>query len=248
MELAGVGARLASGAVMPLVTRLFVRKGPGAGLTGPGKPVRISSLVSFRGERRTLTEKELRPLVRESVARAVPEGAGAGVEPDAVGDALVRTLHALGDIGMDDVQAVEPGKAALRRELFAAAGGQRLTAQLGEASEQVYVRVLDTACVHILHFFTQRSTFVARTLVEQSRRLAELIARGDLLLERLTSRTSEDAAFERRYAEYVRKKQSRITVYGVDLRHEHEWPHGVPRPSSASTPVPPPPLRPAPLR
>lgn len=52
MESAGVGARLASGAVTPLVTRLFVREGPGAGLTEPGKPVRISSSVAFRGERR----------------------------------------------------------------------------------------------------------------------------------------------------------------------------------------------------
>ncbi|WP_369272653.1 hypothetical protein AB5J55_24095 [Streptomyces sp. R11] len=51
-----VGSRLASGLVAPLVKRLFVREGPGAGLVG--KPVRLPALVSFRSEKRRLGERE----------------------------------------------------------------------------------------------------------------------------------------------------------------------------------------------
>ncbi|SCK58310.1 NACHT domain-containing protein [Streptomyces sp. WMMB 322] len=206
---------------MPLVKKLFVKEGPGAGLAG--KPVRISSLVSFRGEKRVLSEKDLRKLVRELVQRAAQE-AGIDDESEAVIDALVRTLHALGDLDMDDVQALSLGEQALRRELYEAAGGKRLTSTLSGPSVALYEYLLDSACLHILHFFTQRSTFVARTLVEQSKNLRELAIRTDLLLERLASRTAGDAAFEKRYAEYVARKHSRITIYGIDLNHSREWP------------------------
>ncbi|MGX1370179.1 hypothetical protein RKD19_005538 [Streptomyces canus] len=33
-----------------------------------------------------------------------------------------------------------------------------------------------------------------------------------------------DAEFEERYAAYVRNKHSRLTIYGVDLNHDREWP------------------------
>lgn len=47
-----IGTKIASGPVGPLVKRLFVQTGPGAGLVD--KPVRLSALVSFRGEKRKL--------------------------------------------------------------------------------------------------------------------------------------------------------------------------------------------------
>ncbi|WP_438817803.1 NACHT N-terminal Helical domain 1-containing protein, partial [Streptomyces clavuligerus] len=65
---AAVAARLASTAVAPLVRKLFTPQPDGARLVD--KPVRISGLVSFRGERRTLGEKELRRLATELVDRA----------------------------------------------------------------------------------------------------------------------------------------------------------------------------------
>ncbi|MFJ4785368.1 hypothetical protein [Streptomyces sp. NPDC088794] len=50
-----IGTRLASSLIGPLVKKLFLREGPGAGLVD--KPVRVSALVSFRGERRTLGQR-----------------------------------------------------------------------------------------------------------------------------------------------------------------------------------------------
>ncbi|MEV8038242.1 hypothetical protein [Streptomyces sp. NPDC086182] len=42
-----VGTRLASSVAGPLIRKLFVAQGPGAGLVD--KPVRISAFVSFKG-------------------------------------------------------------------------------------------------------------------------------------------------------------------------------------------------------
>ncbi|GAA3124835.1 hypothetical protein GCM10010449_53070 [Streptomyces rectiviolaceus] len=91
MDPAVIGTRLASGVVAPLIKKLFAREGPGAGLVD--RPVRLSALVSFRGEKRTLDEKDFRRLVRELARRAAretgerPMGA---IELEALTDALER--------------------------------------------------------------------------------------------------------------------------------------------------------------
>src|SRR5690349_6476537 len=95
VDVTALGARVASSAVAPLVRRLFVRDGPGAGLVD--RPVRISALVSFRGEKRSVTPKDLDKIAGELVRRALTS-AGPGEEPvdaaeaAAVKDALARTL------------------------------------------------------------------------------------------------------------------------------------------------------------
>lgn len=224
MEPAAVGVRLASSAVTPLVRKLFVTPGPGAGLVD--KPVRLSGCVSFKGEKRTLGERDLARLARELVDRALREGGERPLpdgEEQAVADALARTLHALGDLDMSDVQAVRLGHAGLARTLRAHSGSP--DRDLAFDAALLYERLLDTACLHILHFFTQRSTFVAATLVEQTRRQAELIAKVDELIARTPMTGGTDAAFERRYLSYVATRHSHLTIYGIDLVDSPErWP------------------------
>lgn len=225
MDPSVLGTKLASGLVTPLIRKLFVSEGPGAGLVE--QPIRLSALVSFKGEKRTLGEKELRKLVRELVDRAAHETRETPLdtaELEAVSDALVQTLHALGDLDLDDVQAVRLGHENLAAKLSAQAGSKDVLRHLSADSASLYSRLLDGACLHILHFFTQRSAFVARTLVAQSRRLDELIAHTDLLLERLTSRTAQDTDFEERYTRYIAAKHSRLTIYGIDLNESRDWP------------------------
>lgn len=222
MDPATFGTRLAASLVGPLVKKLFVREGPGAGLVD--RPVRLSALVSFRGEKRTLGEKELRKLVRELVARDPRAGSVATTELDAVADALLRTLHALGDLDLDDVQAVRLGHEDLAARLHEAAGGGACVRHLGADAEALHSQLLHEACLHVLHYFTQRSAFVARTLVEQHRGLDELVSRTDLLIQRTPSRVAEDTAFEEQYSRYVATRHSRLTIYGVDMSHAREWP------------------------
>ncbi|WP_414507240.1 NACHT domain-containing protein [Streptomyces sp. NEAU-L66] len=226
MDPSAVGVRLASGVVAPLVRKLFVKEGPGAGLVA--KPVRISGLVSFKGERRTLSDKDLRKLAAELVDRAV-RTAGPGERPlaadeeRAVAEALATTLHGLGDLDMDDVQAVRLGATALAARLEAAR--PHAVHGLSRDAELLHATLLGTACLHIVHFFTQRSAFVARTLVQQSRSLDSLITLIDEFLERHPSPRAADAAFERGYLAYIARKHGRLTIYGIDLAHSPDrWP------------------------
>ncbi|WP_165985361.1 hypothetical protein [Streptomyces sp. YIM 98790] len=122
--LAGIALRLGSTAVTPLVRKLFHPEEPGAGLTG--RPVRLSALVTFRGEKRTLTEEDLRRLTRELVESAAASRGPHDPLPADEREALtgsvtaaLHALHALGDPDMDDVQAVRLG----HRQLAAALPG-----------------------------------------------------------------------------------------------------------------------------
>ncbi|WNE97992.1 NACHT domain-containing protein [Streptomyces luomodiensis] len=228
MDPAAIGARLASAVVAPLIRKLFVQEGPGAGLVD--KPVRISSLVTFRGEKRTLDFHDLHKLATELVARAIQQAAPGerpcpADEDDLVAMRLATTLHALGDLDMDDVQAVGLGHRALAARLIETAPGLGAPVGLSRDGLALYEHLLHTACLHILHFFSRRSTFVARTLVEQSGRLDELITKIDILIERIPSQSAQDAGFERRYAEYMIGKHSTLTIVGIDLSHsEATWP------------------------
>ncbi|MGW2783141.1 NACHT domain-containing protein [Streptomyces populi] len=223
MDPVTVGTRLASSVAAPLVRKLFVAEGPGAGLVD--KPVRISALVSFKGEKRAVGEKEVAALSAALVGRALRGGERPfpADEEAAVVHALGTTLRALGDLTMTDVQAVELGHRALALRLRAAAGNPDRDLSLDAAV--FHEGLLDTACLHILHFFTQRSTFVPRTLVEQSRRQRELIAKVDELIARTPMTGGTDQAFEQRYLAHVGTRHGHLTIYGIDLVDSPErWP------------------------
>ncbi|MFF3541563.1 hypothetical protein ACFYXD_06840 [Streptomyces platensis] len=69
MEAAAIGARLASSVVAPLIKRLFVADGPGAGLVD--RPLRFSNLVSFKGEKRAITGDRSWPDGAEGARKAI---------------------------------------------------------------------------------------------------------------------------------------------------------------------------------
>ncbi|WP_407837863.1 NACHT domain-containing NTPase [Streptomyces sp. DSM 116496] len=213
MDASVVGIRLASGVVTPLVKKLFRGEGAGAGLVD--RPVRISSYVSLR-EQRVLSRDDLRRLADKLVAEALrapgeqplPPGEEAGVAA-----ALAVTLHSLGDLALEDAQAVEMGARAFAAELRKAAPATGL----GRDAELFHDRLLETTCLHVLHFFTTRSTYIPAALVEQARRQAEVIAKIDALLARIPRQDGRDAAFEIRYLAYLAQRHSTLTIYGIDL-------------------------------
>ncbi|MDV5146535.1 NACHT domain-containing protein [Streptomyces sp. SBC-4] len=225
MEPALIGTRLASAAIGPLLKKLLVSDGPGAGLTGGARAVRLSSLVSFRGEKRTLTEKDVRKLAAALVERSAGgpgEAPFPADETEAVTRTLGTTLLALGDLDMDDVQAVRLGHRTLARRLRAAA-----PAPDGLSTDSVLYldSMTEWASLHILEFFTQRSTFIARSLVEQTRGQTELLAKIDEVIRRTPRVDTQDAEFERRYLAHLAKKHGRLTIYGIDLHDSPDrWP------------------------
>ncbi|MGW3633467.1 NACHT domain-containing protein [Streptomyces sp. NPDC005122] len=223
MEPAVLGGKLTSSLVGSLVKKLFAADGPGAGLVD--KPVRLKDLVSFRGEKRTLDEKDVHKLAEHLVHQAADspgEPPFRVSEQAAVTNALARRLLAFGDLDMDDVHAVRFGHRELAKQLH-----DQAPATDGLSSDACYFldSATEWACLQILEFFTRRSTFVARTLVEQTRTQAELIARVDELLARAPRPDHRDTAFERRYLRYVAKKHSKLTIYGIDLSNSpNRWP------------------------
>ncbi|MBQ0916688.1 NACHT domain-containing NTPase [Streptomyces sp. RM99] len=238
MEPAVLGGKLASSLVAPLVKKLFVTGGPGAGLVD--RPVRLTRLVSFRGEQRHLGEAEVGRLAGRLVGASLDSPGEPPFPPDeteAVTHALTARLLALGDLDMDDVQAVRLGHrelaAHLRRRTPSATGG------LSADACHFLDSVTEWACLHILEFFTRRSTFVARTLVAQTRGQAELIAKVDELIARTPRPDARDTAFERRYLPYVAERHNHLTIYGLDLRDSPDrWPLEVAYLSLEATAVP----------
>ncbi|CAL9634668.1 hypothetical protein SUDANB145_06170 [Streptomyces sp. enrichment culture] len=235
MEPTAIGARLASAAIGPLVKKLFVGAGPGAGLVD--KPVRVSAYVSFKGEKRVLTDADVGGLAARLVKQAlrVGERPVTADEQQAVTDALAATLRALGEITVTDLDAVRLGHREFARSLRRASGSpeRRLSAD----ATYLYESLLDTACLHILHFFTQRSTFVAHALVEQTRTLDGLVAKLDELIRRSPLPGGEDAAFEQRYLAHVAKKHGKLTIYGINLDNSpRRWPLDVAYLSLAASP------------
>ncbi|WP_405790987.1 NACHT domain-containing protein [Streptomyces sp. NBC_00029] len=224
MDPVNIGIRLASTAVGPLVKKLFVTEGGGAGLVD--KPIRISGHVSFKGEKRSLTEADLRTLAAKLVTQALRTGGERPIAADerqAVTDALAQTLRGLGELKMTDLDAVRLGSAAFAGALRAAAGHPER--ELSADATYFYERLVDAACLHILQFFTQRSTFVAHALVQQTRGIAELTAKVDELIRRAPLPGGQDAAFEQLYLPYVEKKHGQLTIYGIDLINSPtRWP------------------------
>ncbi|MFC9813288.1 NACHT domain-containing protein [Streptomyces virginiae] len=223
MEPGTIGIRLASAAIGPLVKKLFVSEGAGAGVVD--RPIRLSGHVSFTGEKRSLTESDLRTLAAKLVKQALRTGERPITEDEqqAVTDALAQTLRGLGDLTMTDLDAVRLGSAAFARRLRAVSGHPER--ELTAGATYFYERLVDAACLHILQFFTQRSTFVAHAMVEQTRGIAELTAKVDELIRRDPLPGAEDAAFEQLYLPYVEKKHGRLTIYGIDLTNSPaRWP------------------------
>ncbi|KUN17674.1 ATP-binding protein [Streptomyces corchorusii] len=223
MEPVVLGGKLASSLVGSLIKKLFVAEGPGAGLVD--RPVRMKNLVSFRGEKRTLDEKDVHKLAEYLVQQAIDSPGERPFRPQeraAVVDALARRLLALGDLDMDDVQAVRLGHRELARRLRSqspAPDGLSTDAQLFLDS------ATEWASLQVLEFFTRRSTFVARTLVEQARAQADLVAKVDELLTRTPRPDTRDTTFERGYLDYVVRKHGKLTIYGIDLSNSPDrWP------------------------
>ncbi|WP_018548021.1 NACHT domain-containing protein [Streptomyces sp. LaPpAH-108] len=223
MEPTAIGGKLASGLLVSLLKKLFPSDGPGAGLVP--KPVRLSDRVSLHGEKRGLGEKELRRLATHLVDAALdPPGEPpfARDERTAVTEALTRRLLALGDIDMDLVQSAGLDERALAERLGRAAPGP--DGLSGDAG--LFLTGATTwACGQILEFFSRRSTFVPRTVVEQSRAQTRTAAGVEELLTRTRGQDTQDRAFETWYLAHLATKHGKLTIYGIDLTNSPgRWP------------------------
>lgn len=221
---ASLGARGASLAAVPLVRKILVAHGPGAGLTPRGTP--LARTVAWGGKQPKITEKDVRKLVGNLVETTLdsdPELQRLSEDPEPLVEAICRTVLALGDLQMSDIQAVH-----LRHEGLA----RRLKQEKPEAQRELspdfahlYDTILNIICLHVLEFFSSRPEFVTRTLVEQTEMLHQQDRKLLSLLERLPDPKSSDRKFEERYSESVIRRYDELTIFGLDLKNsEASWP------------------------
>ncbi|MFE6161314.1 NACHT domain-containing protein [Streptomyces sp. NPDC056486] len=227
-----MGIKVASSVVVPLLKRLLLPPPKAPGAEYSERPVRITGLLSFAGDHPALSKDDMHRLARELVRRAV-RAAGpherpiADDEHDSVGQALTRTLFALGELDMDDVEIFVLGPEELAKKLNRKAGPdtRRLLTRDAALFHDV---LLQTACVHLVRFFTQRPGFAARAQLEEFQELRRQRDQLEVILRRVSGDdwTAADARFEEKYSDYVIKQHGTLTLYGVDLRNEDgkEWP------------------------
>ncbi|MGW2341254.1 NACHT domain-containing protein [Streptomyces sp. NPDC001661] len=228
-----MGLKLASSVAVPLLKRFVLPPEKVAGAEFPGeKPVRVRSLLSFVGDHPALSRDDMHRLSRELVRRAVRaapprEARLPDDEHDAVGQALTRTLFALGQLDMNDVDLVLLGPEELAATLSSAAE-RDIKGLLTADAARFHDALLVTACVHIVRFFTERPGFEARAQLSNSRQLREQKEQLDRVVRIITGEDHQaaDLRFEEAYADYVVNRHGRLTIYGVDLRDPAgpEWP------------------------
>ncbi|WP_425828437.1 NACHT domain-containing protein [Streptomyces fractus] len=228
-----MGLKLASSVVVPLLKRFVLPPAKVAGAEFPGeKPVRVRSLLSFVGDHPALSRDDMHRLSRELVRRAVRavpphEARLPDDEHDAVGQALTRTLFALGQLDMNDVDLVLLGPEELAVTLSTAAE-RDIKGLLTADAARFHDALLVTACVHIVRFFTERPGFEARAQLSNSRQLREQKETLDGMVRILIGEDhrAADLRFEEDYAQYIVGRHGKLTIVGVDLRDPAgpEWP------------------------
>ncbi|MFI5871578.1 NACHT domain-containing protein [Streptomyces sp. NPDC051445] len=219
-----LGARAASLGAGPLVRKILVSHAPGAGLAGRGTP--LAHLVAWGGRQPKITKKDVRKLVEHLVKTTLnsdPELYHLKRNSEPLVEAVCQTLLALGDLRMDDVQAVR-----LRHDgLAVRLKGERpqVRNDLSEEFVYLYDTIVEICCLHVLEFFSSRPEFSARSQIETVRMLHEQDRHLLSLLERLPDPKSVDTLFEKRYADSVISRYDELTIFGLDLSNSQaSWP------------------------
>ncbi|WP_229890466.1 NACHT domain-containing protein [Streptomyces lavendofoliae] len=206
MEL--VVTRLA-GTVLGAVARSLVAPRTGAGLVEgplrplprPPRPDRLARILSGR--------------LAETYG-SLPEN-----ERLAAVDAVRDSFAAAGEIGADQLFAVDLDPARLSARLRSAAAVR----QLAPRAADLYEELLALCCAHVVDQLTAQPSFPARAAVEQTRTAGRTHA---LVADLAAGRRRPDAValeFEQRYADYVVATYGRLELFGLTLgRSTGEWP------------------------
>ncbi len=208
----------------PLVRKILIAHTPGAALTAAGTP--LARRIAWGGKQANITPKDVRRLVDQLVRKTLnsdPELYHLRGNPEPLAEAVCQTLLALGDLDMDDIQAVNLRHDGLARKLKGA--NPTVRRELSEEFTHLYDTIVDICCLHVLEFFSSRPEFIARTQIEA---VGILHAQDKMLLsllERLPDPKSVDTLFEKQYADEIVRRYDELTIFGIDLANSHaSWP------------------------
>ncbi|WP_331738402.1 NACHT domain-containing protein [Embleya sp. NBC_00896] len=129
------------------------------------------------------------------------------LEPD-IGEQVVAAVETVlgAGITMDEVQATHLDRDRLRQSLETTAATAALPTL---EAQQVYGRLLDVCCAHVVEFFSAQPEFLARTAMETATNTGRI-------LDRLGPAPDvRDTEFTARYTRGVRPLLDRAQLYGV---------------------------------
>ncbi|MDI2131141.1 NACHT domain-containing protein [Yinghuangia seranimata] len=190
----------------------------GAGAKTVEKPVRLEGRFKAKRGQGTVEADALTALTEKLALRlADDELEFARLEPEEGERVLLAVQSTLGaEITMAAFQSAHANPVALRRLLVEASGvpGESEPPGFTEAAAQLYERLLEVCCEHIVEHFTRRPEFATRALLQQSQDLGEL-------LRRVPEPASVDA-FGERYIRSIKQQLDRTDALGADLHPEED--------------------------
>ncbi|WP_190083953.1 NACHT domain-containing protein [Streptomyces longisporoflavus] len=213
--------RIPSPIAAPLVQRLIRLPPP----LPPAKPeLLIAGLTTWRGADAPSTPDDVHRTAADFVHVAAEAHAAPTTELGAVVDVLTRTLLAIGELDLTDVDAVLLGPQDYARRLRGAVQGADRA--LSPNAAWFHDELLVAVCLHLLYHFVRRSPHIQRHMAERASRIRQLIDLNDAeAAARQPERSKEDQDFESLYAEEVERQHGWLTIVGVDLANAPDrWP------------------------
>ncbi|WP_151477667.1 NACHT domain-containing protein [Streptomyces albicerus] len=203
--------RIPSPHATPLVQRLF-RTPP----QPPTTPELIAAITTWRGPDAPATPDEVHRAAAEFTQLAAEKHSTPTAELPAVVDVLARTLLAIGELDLTDVDAVRLGPQDYARRLRGAVQGA--DRDLSPDAAWFHDALLVSVCLHVLHHFIRRSPHIQQHMPERSSRIRQLVDLNDTeAAARRPERSQQDAEFEAAYAEEVVRQHGWLTIVGVDF-------------------------------
>lgn len=190
----------------------------------PSAPELIAALATWRGPGAPATPDDVHRTAAEFVQLAAEAHTAPGGELTAIADVLARTLLAVGELDLTDVDAVRLGPQDYARRLRGAVQGadRDLTPDAAWFHDELLVAV----CLHLLHHLVRRSPHIQQQMPGRSSRIRQLVDLNDAeAAARQPERSQEDRDFEALYAEEVVRQHGWLTIVGVDLANAPDrWP------------------------
>ncbi|MFH8490366.1 NACHT domain-containing protein [Streptomyces longisporoflavus] len=212
--------RIPSPLAAPLVQRLIRLPPP----LPPATPELIAALTTWRGADAPSTRDDVHRTAADFVHVAAEAHTAPTTELGAVVDVLTRTLLAIGELDLTDVDAVLLGPQDYARRLRGAVQGADRA--LSPKAAWFHDELLVAVCLHVLYHFVRRSPHIQRHMAERASRIRQLIDLNDAeAAARQPERSKEDRDFELLYAEEVERQHGWLTIVGVDLANAPDrWP------------------------
>jgi hypothetical protein len=196
-------------------------------------PMKLEGLVvPGQGPAPELNEELAEKIVQRTEARLVHlRGAEFRVVSDgewaAAIDAASHTIRVIAPITIADAIDSDLLPDAIASKAIAADPYRAQAAGLSENGAAIYRRVVAESCSHIVEFISSRPGFDKQVQIDLLRRATDMQGKLDLLTDQVSvneqQESADDARFELRYADSVRRRLDSLQMFGVTLRHDKPY-------------------------